>query len=501
MTDTKYKTRNAPPSASSMIESLRGLGYSTSTALADIIDNSLAASASQVDLHFVWDGERQVIAVLDNGHGMLDCELFDAMRLGFLSPLTERAAHDLGRFGLGLKTASFSQCRSLTVASKRQDTEISSLRWDLDHLAADTNFQWLLLEEPGDEAALMFSFLEDIHHGTLVVWEKLDRIITPGFSTQDYLDLIDTVEKHLALTFHRFLHGANPRLILTLNGSRIKAYDPFMQNHPATWNSPPTSFSTSHGPVSMQGHVLPHKDKLSPKEYMEAAGPEGWTAHQGFYVYRNERLIVAGSWLNLGTGRTWTKEEAHRLARIRLDIPNTVDADWKLDIRKSTASPPVIIRKRLVQLAETVRKRARRVFAHRGEYDKNKNNKMSALPIWLVENLSGDIRYRISREHPAVSALLADESASGSAVQAMLLLIEKTVPVQRIWLDAAEGKDAPQNVETATPSDEMRDILHIVYKNILRRAGLTPDHARKRLKNTEPFNMFPELVDGLPDNM
>ena len=125
------KIRNAPPSASSMIESLRGLGYSISTALADIIDNSLAAGADRVDLYF----ERHAIAIRDNGHGMSDEELFNAMRLGFLSPLTERASHDLGRFGLGLKTASFSQCRSLTVSSRRQGAEIVSLCWDLDYLA------------------------------------------------------------------------------------------------------------------------------------------------------------------------------------------------------------------------------------------------------------------------------------------------------------------------------------------------------------------------------
>ena len=148
MTDRKYKTRNAPPSACSMIESLRGLGYSTSTALADIIDNSLTAGANRVDLHFIWNGERQAVAILDNGHGMSDNELFDAMRLGFLSPLSERTAHDLGRFGLGLKTASFSQCRSLTVASKRKNGDMASLRWDLDHLLQIPAFNGFCWKSP-----------------------------------------------------------------------------------------------------------------------------------------------------------------------------------------------------------------------------------------------------------------------------------------------------------------------------------------------------------------
>lgn len=493
------RTRNAPPSASSMIESLRGLGYSASTALADIIDNSLAAGADRVELFFVWEGERRAIAIRDNGHGMSDEELFNAMRLGFLSPLTERASHDLGRFGLGLKTASFSQCRSLTVASKRSGTDIACLRWDLDYLAQSEDFQWLLLEEPGEEARLLLPMLAEQPQGTLVVWEKMDRVITPGFSPQDYLDLIDIVERHLALTFHRFLEGPDARLVLTVNGTRVRAYDPFMQSHPATWNYPPTRITTEYGIISMQGHVLPHKDKLSPREYEDAAGPKGWTDHQGFYVYRNERLIVAGSWLHLGTGKAWTKEEAHRLARIRLDIPNTADAAWKLDIRKSTALPPVTIRGRLSKLAATVRKRARHVFAHRGEYGKNRGSDQLVMPIWIVENSRGDARYSISRKHPAVSGIAVDENTARD-VDALLALIERTVPVQRIWLDAAEGKDAPRNAEISTPSTEMYNILEVLYRNLVERVGLSTKDAKEKLKNTEPFNNFPELVERLVDN-
>jgi hypothetical protein len=497
MADNVIKTRIAPPSASSMIESLRGLGYSLAAALADIIDNSLAANASRVDLLFAWEEGRHVIAIRDNGHGMTDEELFKAMRLGFLSPLGERAKHDLGRFGLGLKTASFSQCRCLTVASRRQDADIAALCWDLDYLAASADNQWHMLEQPGMEAAKLFSMIENISQGTLVVWEKLDRIVTPGFSQQDYLDAVDVAERHLALTFHRFLQGPTPRLVLTINNIPIKAHDPFLQKHPATWNSPPSSFETEYGRISMQGHVLPHKDKLSSQEYEDAAGPKGWTEHQGFYVYRNERLIVAGSWLNLGARRAWTKEEAHRLARIRLDITNTADAAWKLDIRKSAAIPPVKIRRRLTQLAETVRKRARQVFAHRGEYGKTQTGQDPVLPIWLVENDGKGVRYRISRDHPAVLSMLADGNASEESVQMLLSLIERTVPVQRIWLDAAEGKDAPQNVGVSTPPNEMRDILKVVYSNLLKRTGISAKEAKIRLKNTEPFNIFPNLVDEL----
>ena len=130
-------TRLAPPKASAMMEALRGLGYSTATALADIVDNSISAGASEVRLHFDWDGYDSRISILDNGRGMSDSELEAAMTLGTINPLDKRAHTDLGRFGLGLKTASFSQCRSLTVASKREGGPLVCLRWDLDAIASD----------------------------------------------------------------------------------------------------------------------------------------------------------------------------------------------------------------------------------------------------------------------------------------------------------------------------------------------------------------------------
>src|SRR4051812_29449274 len=130
----QHKVRHAPPRAGAMIEALRGLGYSTPTALADIIDNSIAASADKIDIQATWDGKQSIITILDNGTGMSDASLERAMRLGDKNPLDMRSKNDLGRFGLGLKTSSFSQCRSLTVASKF-DGGISCLRWDLDVLS------------------------------------------------------------------------------------------------------------------------------------------------------------------------------------------------------------------------------------------------------------------------------------------------------------------------------------------------------------------------------
>ena len=137
----------------------------------------------------------------------MDAEELDAaMRLGERSPLDPRAAGDLGRFGLGLKTASFSQCRRLTVASM-SDGRMNCLRWDLDVLASSPDHGWHLLEGAAPDRNICFNPLLAAGKGTLVLWERLDRIVTPGFSEQDFLDLVDDVERHLAMVFHRFLDG------------------------------------------------------------------------------------------------------------------------------------------------------------------------------------------------------------------------------------------------------------------------------------------------------
>ena len=493
------KSREAPPRPSAMIEALRGLGYSTAGALADIIDNSISAKATKIDIKFFWVNKASYISVLDNGNGMNDAELELAMHLGEKNPLDNRESHDLGRFGLGLKTASFSQCRRLTVASIKQ-TQISCLRWDLDVLAESKTNSWLLLEGPAEGSEDLLSDLSHIHSGTLVLWEILDRIVTPSFNEQSFLDLIDQVENHLGMVFHRFLDIKSPRIELTINGSPISPWDPFLSGRFGTWSSPLVKIPSKSGVVKVQCHVLPHKDKLDLQIQEATAGPQGWTAQQGFYVYRNERLLVAGGWLGLGRSKPWTKEESFRLARIMIDIPNSADADWKIDIRKSTARPPSSIKEQLSRLAEDTRERARRVFAHRGQYILGGLREPIA-QAWKAEHFKSGIRYRIDLNHQALKAVIEDSGSLLPQIKAMLRIIEETVPVQRIWLDTAESHETPLTGFNGSPSEEISSVLSVMYKNMIKRKGFSSSAAKESLLRTEPFNNYPDLVASLPDEI
>lgn len=492
----KIKTRNAPPRAGAMLEALRGLGYSTAAALADIIDNSVSAGATEVQITFRWSEALSRIIVLDNGRGMSDYELESAMTLGDKNPLDDRASSDLGRFGMGLKTASFSQCRRLTVATVKNSVS-SCLRWDLDALAANLDAGWLLFEGPANGSEKLITPLLDKKNGTLVLWETLDRIVTNGYTADDFTDLIDHVEGHLAMIFHRLLQGPTERLRIILNERVVAPWDPFMMGHPAkTLHSPVERKNSDAGLIEIECHVLPHKDKLTPRQFEAGAGPDGWTAQQGFYVYRNERLLVAGGWLGLGQGRAWNREQAHQLARIRLDIPNTADAAWKIDIRKSTARPPVSLRPWLTRLAEHTRANARKVFAFRGSIAPGVGG-VSIEQAWRVEHLKAGTRYKIDEKHLAVSAVLENAGLLLPLVKAMLRVIEETVPIQRIWLDTVENKDTPRTGFSGEPSEAVVEVLNALYTDMVCRKGFSSENAKKSLLSTEPFQNYPILIANL----
>jgi hypothetical protein len=236
---------------------------------------------------------------------------------------------------------------------------------------------------------------------------------------------------------------------------------------------------------------------LNLRELNVAAGPTGWIVQQGFYIYRNKRLLVAGGWLGLeADGRSLTRDEPHRLARIRLDIPNSADAEWKIDIRKSSARLPVRFRKQLLRLALETRDKARQVFAHRGQWNPAATNKPVA-EAWVAEKLRGSTRYRISRSHEAVSSLMDRAGPMAKDIEALLRIIEETVPIQRIWLDTADDQETPRTGFAETPTPEVLALMQGMFRNLVDQRKLSPDEAKARLMLTAPFDRFPDLITQL----
>lgn len=487
-----------------LIESLRGLGYTTATAIADIIDNSISAGARRVDVHFEWDGENSWIRISDDGCGMTDAELEKAMQLGASDPRQARRSDDLGRFGMGLKTASFSQARALTVYSRKAGAAPACLRWDLDVLEEISGGDWPMIEGPrsGSEDRLVLE--ESVASGAVVLWEDLDRLVTPGFDSDDLFEVMETVEAHLAMVFHRLIGTASGQIDLRLNGKHLKAWDPFLMGN-LSKRLESLEYSLLGAPeVRVQLNVLPHKDRFEgAAEFETAAGPDGWTSQQGFYIYRNKRLLAVSGWLRLGErGRQWPRDEAHRLARIRLDIPNTVDSEWNINVLKSTASPPVRLRPQLLRLAKEVRETARNVYAFRGRLVSYGAEDKEGLPdIWeAIKRPSGATAYRLSRQHDLYRSVINRAGPLTKDIEALLRLVEGTVPVQRIWLDTAEDDEPPVSILEEEADPALVEMMEAMFDALVHSRGLSEEEARERLSRTRPFDKRPDLIARLGEN-
>jgi len=487
-----------PPEPGALIESLRSVGYSLPTAVADILDNSITANADNIYIDFYWAGVQSHVVILDDGIGMTEEKLKNAMRPGSRNPLEVRSSNDMGRFGLGLKTASLSHCRNLCVASKPTRGQVSVRTWDLEVLA--DSHEWRLLRAPSSAATEGIKRLDGLPQGTAVVWSVLDRLIgneQPGDAVahKRFNDAIDDVRNHLALTFHRFLDEKSVRI--QLNGHPIVPWNPFMKDGRVPSSASPEEFiEFERSGMTFQGFVLPHKDALSDEEFARNGGPRGWTAQQGFYVYRNKRLLVCGDWLGLGRPAPWTREEHCRLARIRLDISNDSDAAWHLDVKKSTARPPALVRNRLTDLADAIRMKARSVFVHRGKYGRRPVVQTETERPWISKVRENRRVYSVNRGHPAVLALLQAYPEGKADIEAVLRLLEETVPVEQIWLDTAEqSRDhAPPygGVDLAIIRSDMRRILEFLING-----GINRQTAIERLRTIEPFDRYRKLINEL----
>ena len=367
---------------------------------------------------------------------MEESALVEAMRFGGSGPDVQRSDGDLGRFGLGLKTASLSQCRFLVVAS-RAGGPTSRLSWDVD--AVEKAGSWNAGEPGASPQGRLAAEFDRAGPGTLVTWTRMDPLGgLHGLDQNAFNARVAEIRAHLAMTFHRFLAGEARRVRIEVNGRALAAWDPFCRDHDATISLPRDVIRGPVGAVTVAPFILPHRDRFGSEPDHEAAGgPEGWAERQGFYVYRGDRLVLPGGWMGLGGARAWTREESSRLARIAIDLPTGLDADWRIDVRKSLARPPQWARQRLVSVGADARRRAREVFAWRGGgRPRGPAKDAPDLALWVARTSGRPPRYRIRRDHPAVIALAG--ALDTPAFEGLLAALELTVPVERIWLDVSE---------------------------------------------------------------
>lgn len=470
------------PEPESLLQSARSFGYTVETAIADLIDNSITANASEIKITFGIDSYSSFVRVEDNGKGMNEKELLNAMKVGSFNPLHPRHENDLGRFGLGLKTASFSQCRRLTVKTRKKAGKEFVRCWDLDFVAEKKD--WVLLRDCADKKSEKnlsdFSF---DGAATIILWEKLDRLVELGESKSDkehFYRKFDNVRKHLGITFHRFIE-ANEVSIL-VNEETIEAVNPFHVSvgFPSTeLQEEQLSIRNQH--IKIQPYVLPHESKLSLDERKELQIIKGWTEHQGIYLYRNKRLIADGTWLDLN----FRKKESQRLCRICIDIPNTLDTEWQIDVKKASAKIPDVIRKRIKSICFSSIEKAIKIYTIRGAYIRRKGQKKEIVYLWLAKQKHGIKNYYINEKHPLfelISDCLSDES---DVFKDYMKLIAEAIPVNLIANDFSD----PETI-IETPLQNKTSALEKIFESaltVLVGAGLSDAEAKKQLNAMEVF--------------
>lgn len=456
------------PDVSNFVKSLRDVGYTFEIAVADILDNSITAGADSIKIYTAEEPEI-FFSMLDDGIGMSNEELIEAMRLASKDPESQREKNDLGRFGLGLKMASFSQCKKLTVLSKK-DGIVSIKQWDLDYII--NNNKWLLIT-PDIESVNNLSLLDDLkqqEHGTLVIWQKIDR-----YDKNNFTDIIDKLIKHLSLVFHRYLEGIPKKINIDINNNKLKAFNPFNIKNPSTQQLAEEKIKTNNSVITVQPFILPHHSKVSQQEYERYATEDGYTKTQGFYLYRSNRLLIYGTWWGIHKSI-----DAHKLVRIKIDIDNDQDYYWGIDIKKSSANPLPEIKKELKRIICQVTERGARIYTGRGRKIKDK----CVNKFWEIRPVGNGFRFALNQDHPILKKVKAElKSRELEALDIYLKGVQAYLPLEAIQ---AQLQQNPHKIKQETALKE-QEIDELVKK--LKLANLDESYINDLLK-TELFRNF-----------
>ena len=448
----------AMPNPSSEIMTLKSFGYDLNTAIGDIVDNSIAANSSNVKIYFYVDGENPTCAIVDDGCGMSKTDLIKNMSIGCKNPSDQRKEEDLGRFGSGLKTASFSQADRLIVLSKSEGHRLSGCVWDLNKIIECD--EWLL--EILDESEILeikeANFLEKTDSGTVVIWENLRGFPNEGVEYTQHIvaNKCEALAAYAGKTFHRFLSGKR-RLTLELNGHEIEPIDPFVTNLVGYQEGPEETFRTQYGKnksVIVKCHLLPLLTSWPENILKTHGGGKKISEQQGLYIYRNKRLISGGGWHGI-----LSKSELYNLSRVQIDFPSELDFMWNTDVKKSKIEIPSKIKEKLKSILRSPTKRSKKRHQHKGKISSNS-------VYWNVIEKDKKVSYQINLESEEILETLKKlEKNTQREILRFLVGVQKNIPFYHIYQNLS---GEPNSIEEKI--DERQEL-----QNILDRIGAKHD--------------------------
>ena len=494
------KDKDNIPKADILMGSMRSMGYSFEAAVADVIDNSISAKCSTIKLLFPkYPHEKPYVGILDDGEGMSKETLFEAMRYGSSASESTREDEDLGRFGLGMKSASLSQCRILTVISKK-DGNINGYTWDYNYIKKCQ--KWLVIEQTISELEQLprIELLKEQEQGTLVLWRDFDVLskASDGQVFDTLSSLKDTVYDSIALIFHRFLNSsARHKISIYVNNQKVRPKDPFLESHPKTTTKKERTIALNDSKgveryIKIKPFILPFATDLSDKDKRLVGGIESLRAKQGFYIYRNNRLIIWGTWFSMKPRAELTKN-----ARIRVDIPNTLDDIWSIDIKKQNATIPKRIQNQLKNTVNDALEISVKKQTHRGRKEKVDDN-----IDYISDRMQGrknSFYYQINRESKLYKFVRDKMSDEDFAYFDMFIgEVERNIPTQQMYIDKAN--DAIEPIQQDKHFNDAFE-LGVTMINLGRSIGLkSTEELIDELMLSEPFCNHKELKEKLLEN-
>lgn len=492
------KERINIPQADMLMGSMRSMGYSFESAVADVIDNSISANATNIQVLFPYSPlEELALGILDDGTGMSENVLFEAMRYGSTSSEAIRSENDLGRFGLGLKSASLSQCRVLTVVSFWKGAA-TAFTWDYNYIKSKK--QWYVLHLNKEEFSKLpyIKMLLNQGKGTLVLWRDFD-ILSKSTDGQVYdalNTLKDSVANYLSWIFHRFIGRSQKKVNFYVNNQKLKALDPFLENHLKTTSKKEISIAVSDTNgheqlIKAKPFILPYLSDMTDKDKKLMGGVEEMRTKQGFYVYRNERLIIWGNWFGMSRRNELTKN-----ARIRVDIPNALDDIWSIDIKKQVAKIPKRIQNQLTKMVVDAMGISVNKQTHRGRKEKVDEN---IDYIWdRIEGRDKNFYYKVNRESELYKFVLSKISEEDIEYVSMLVNeIERNIPMQQIYID--KSNDNITQEEDDHRQDEVYQTAVTMIDSAKKFSPLPLDQLIDNLMKSEPFCLYQDVKSKLTE--
>lgn len=460
------------PNLSNFVKSLRDIGYTFEVAVADIIDNSITAKAKNIKI-LAMEEPILSFSLLDDGFGMNEAELIEAMRIATKDPDDEREKRDLGRFGLGLKTASFSQCKKLTVISKKNQI-VSAKKWDLDFISKSD--KWLLINPDIEEYAcnLLFSELVVQNSGTLVIWEEIDK-----YEKSNYAQEISRLIKHLSLVFHRFLdnyESPGDTVNIFVNNKKLTPFNPFNPKNSFTQEHNEEKIFYDNKRINVKPYILPHFSKLSQQEYELYETDEGYIKTQGFYLYREKRLLIYGTWWGLNKASA-----AHKLVRIKIDISNDQDNLWGIDLKKATAKPIKEIKEQLKNIIKISTEKGSRLYTGRGKTISDP----TVIRFWDLQRDNNKLRFIINKENPIYKKIF-EYVSDKEFLKNYFLQLQEFLPLDAIL---AEMQNNPHNINQVSEysEDNYRALLDSLLSSDLDKEQLEQLLKLEVFKHREDF--------------